>query len=354
METVRSLQGIKIANREIERQGVWRNKFADSINTSAKVSRLTIFYETANSLVTGIEYVLIIYLGSQTVLTGEFTIGMLYAFLMYRSHFSNSVISLIDQGIQYLMLELHLDRLSDITQSAKEYGLDSTSNFAIPIKGGLCARDIEFRYSQFDPCLISEFNLEIGESEFVAIWGPSGVGKTTLLKILAGLLAPTKGELRVDGQSLTHVGIKSYRRGVGTVLQNDALFSGSIRDNIAFHDLTPDLERIEQCAKYACIHDEIVSFPMSYDSLIGDMGSSLSIGQQQRILIARALYSNPKILFLDEGTAHIDTETEETIFKNLQNLKITCVYTTHRKSLVALSDKVISWTNGTPYLTVVN
>jgi ATP-binding cassette subfamily B protein RaxB len=160
--------------------------------------------------------------------------------------------------------------------------------------------------------------------------GPSGGGKTTLIKIMLGLLEPTSGEVLIDGVPLLTIGYKAYREQIGTVMQEDQLLSGSIADNICFFDTSFDSERMIRCAQLAGIHDEIMAMPMTYNSLIGDMGSSLSGGQKQRVLLARALYHQPRILFLDEGTAHLDVDNERRINETLRHLNITRVCVAHR------------------------
>ena len=147
----------------------------------------------------------------------------------------------------------------------------------------------------------------------MAIVGASGCGKTTLLKMLAGLLQPTQGEILVDGEPLARVGIDRYRAMIGVVMQDDQLFAGSIADNICFFADQPDKERIEACARLAAVHDDIAAMPMGYGTLIGDMGTVLSGGQKQRVLIARALYRQPGILLLDEATSHLDVEREKAV-----------------------------------------
>ena len=175
------------------------------------------------------------------------------------------------------------------------------------------------------------------------MFGPSGAGKSTLLKVLVGLLQPSKGKVLIDGLPLNVLGQKTYRKNVAALMQDDCLFSGSLSENISFFDLVPDHERIQEVCKQVNIHDEILQTPMGYDSLIGDMGSSLSMGQQQRVLLARALYRRPKILFLDEGTAHVDALGEETIMKNLKSLDITVVYITHNEDILKYANKTIIW-----------
>src|SRR5690606_32013219 len=141
--------------------------------------------------------------------------------------------------------------------------------------------------------------------ESVAITGPSGCGKTTLMRIMLGLLRPTNGRVLIDGLDINRNG-RPIRNAVTSVMQDDHLFAGSIAQNISFFDEQPSRDRIFQSAALAAIHDEIIAMPMGYETLVGDMGTSLSGGQKQRILLARALYQQPKLLFLDEATSHLD------------------------------------------------
>src|SRR5262249_44037447 len=174
-----------------------------------------------------------------------------------------------------------------------------------------------------EPFVLDDVSLVVESGEFVTIMGPSGGGKTTLIKIMLGLLEPTEGEVLIDGTPLSTIGPKAYREYVGAVMQDDQLLSGSIADNICFFDPSFDQERMIQCANLAGIHEEIMAMPMTYNSLIGDMGSSLSGGQKQRVMLARALYRRPRILFLDEGTAHLDVAAEKRINDTLRQLKNT-------------------------------
>src|SRR5205823_707666 len=152
---------------------------------------------------------------------------------------------------------------------------------------------------------------------------------------------PTSGELHIDGVPLSLIGYRAYREHVGAVMQEDQLLSGSIADNICCLDSSFDLQRMIECARIAGIHDDVIAMPMSYNSLIGDMGSSLSSGQKQRVLLARALYRRPKILFLDEGTAHLDTDKEREINTNLRHLNMTRVSIAHRPEIAHGADMII-------------
>jgi ATP-binding cassette subfamily B protein RaxB len=208
-------------------------------------------------------------------------------------------------------------------------------------KVALSARAISFRYSDNEPMVIADFDFDVAPGECVAIAGPSGAGKSTLLKILAGLLHPSTGTVLIDDVPIRAIGLDSYRAQIGCVLQEDRLFAGSIAENIACFSPSPDPERIQQVAKFAAIHEEIMRMPMSYETLVGAMGSSLSGGQVQRIVMARALYRDPRILLLDEATSHLDEENERAINEAIRTLTISRVIVAHRRSTLDMADRIV-------------
>lgn len=177
----------------------------------------------------------------------------------------------------------------------------------------------------------------------MAITGPSGAGKSTLLKLMAGLLQPQAGDVVINGHSVCASRAAVLGK-VGFVLQDDSLFAGSINSNIAFASDVPDLERVQACARLACLHEEIMAMPMGYETLIGEMGGALSGGQQQRLLLARALYQQPSILILDEATSHLDVPTEQRIAAMFSELRITRIFAAHRPDTVAIADRVLALT----------
>jgi ATP-binding cassette subfamily B protein RaxB len=234
-----------------------------------------------------------------------------------------------------------LERLSDIALTPIEAGHMQPIAYTREIQGRIELRNVSFRYSESDPCVLEDINLTIAPGEFINIMGPSGGGKTTLIKIMLGLLEPTTGGVLIDGVPLSAVRGRAYREQVGAVMQEDQLLSGSIADNICFFDPDFDQDRMVACAQLAGIHQEIMAMPMTYNSLVGDMGSSLSGGQKQRLLLARALYRQPRILFLDEGTAHLDLENERHIHQSLMHLQMTRISVAHRPDISAGADRVI-------------
>jgi ATP-binding cassette subfamily B protein RaxB len=163
---------------------------------------------------------------------------------------------------------------------------------------------------------------------------------------MLGLLKPESGKIQFSEQDITQLGMTNYRRHVGSVMQDDQLFAGSIADNISFFDENIDIERIEQAARMAAIHDEIIAMPMAYHSLIGDMGTSLSGGQKQRVILARALYRQPKILFLDEATSHLDIHNERLVNDAVKQLNITKIIIAHRPETIASADRVLVMQGG--------
>ncbi|MGE4047742.1 MAG: ATP-binding cassette domain-containing protein, partial [Acetobacteraceae bacterium] len=210
-----------------------------------------------------------------------------------------------------------------------------------PIRGAIELRNVCFRYAETERFVLQDVNLKVDAGAYVTVMGPSGGGKTTLMKILLGLLEPTSGEVLIDGIPLKTLGVRAYREQVAAVMQDDQLLSGSISDNISFFDPGFDHDRMVACAQIAGIHDEIMVMPMGYNSLIGDMGSSLSGGQKQRVLLARALYKRPKILFLDEGTAHLDVDNERSINERLRQLSITRISVAHRPEMMNGADRIL-------------
>nr|MBP6765267.1 ATP-binding cassette domain-containing protein [Rubrivivax sp.] len=186
--------------------------------------------------------------------------------------------------------------------------------------------------------------VEPGES--VAVVGPSGCGKSTLLKLMLGILEPTEGGVLVGGQPLARVGLRAWREQVGVVMQDEALFSGSVADNISFFAPAPDPAWLVQCARVAAVHDEIEAMPMGYHTLIGDMGAALSGGQKQRILLARALYKRPRLLLLDEATSSLDVERERAVNQGVRQLALTRVIVAHRPETIASAGRVVALHEG--------
>jgi ATP-binding cassette subfamily B protein RaxB len=346
IETVRAIQSIKLFGRETERESFWQNRYAGFVNASIRLSRLQTGFKASNDLIYAIENVVTIYLGARLALDGAITIGMLFAFMAYKQQFLDKLARLVEKGIDLRMLDLHLERLGDIALTRRERGHEEPLDLGRPLVGAIELRGVAFRYAETESYVFEGVDLRIEPGEFVAITGPSGGGKTTLMKLMVGLFEPTAGEVLIDGFPLHAVGLQSVRAQIGVVLQDDHLLSGSIVENIAFFDPVTNLAWVEACAEMAGIHADIMRMPMGYSTLIGDMGSTLSGGQRQRVLLARALYRKPRILFLDEGTSHLDPALEAQVNAVLATLAITRVIIAHRPQTVAAASRVLRLESG--------
>jgi ATP-binding cassette subfamily B protein RaxB len=341
MENMRAIQVIKFYCRELPRVLMWRNAYAEQINTQVHLSRFTIKLELVFGALFAIENVLVIYLAATQVLVGSISLGFLTAFIALKGNFSTAIRSFIDKLVQIRLVKLQLERVSDITCSEKEFNTLHLPVIRTPIRGRLVLENISYCYPGSHHPVLSDVSLVLEPGEVIALVGPSGVGKSTLLKIMAGLLQPDQGLVKLDGRDIRESGVRQYRDICAGILQSDQLLSGSILDNITLFDHQPDIERVHHAAKQAQIHELIVSLPMHYNSMIGDMGSMLSAGQAQRVLLARAFYKQAKLLFLDEATANLDVETERAIIKSLQSLKTSIVLISHRPEIYQLASKVL-------------
>ncbi|OOW72239.1 ABC transporter [Xanthomonas axonopodis pv. melhusii] len=345
LESIRGIQSIKIFGTELNRKITYFNLMNRTISHEVRLGKLGITFSVINQFIFGAERVLVISVGANLAINGEFSVGMLIAYLAYKEQFSLRVGGLIDKVVEFRMLRLHGDRLSDIVLS--EPDMEVTEERGEDLRAPeIEVRNLSFRYGEGEPWVIRGCSFVIRAGQSVAIIGPSGGGKTTLMKIMLGLLVPTEGGVTIDGQDIHRGAAKSIRRYLGAVMQDDALFAGSIAENIAFGDLAWTKEQVEAAAKRASIHDEIVSMPMGYNSLIGDMGTALSGGQKQRVILARALYRNPRILFLDEATSHLDVEREKSVNLAISRLDLTRVIVAHRPETIASAERVVLLRDG--------
>ena len=339
IESMRAIQAIKLFNREVERGVVWMNRYTEEVRADTGISMVKQTFRTLNEFIFGVENIVIVYLGAHAVLAGHMSVGMLLAFIAYKYQFVIKASTLVEKAIEFRMLDLYLDRLADIAGAEPEPRAPARIHRTAEIRGDIEVRDIAFRYAEGEPFIFENVSFKIAAGEYVAITGPSGGGKTTLLKIMLGLMQPTHGEVLVDGVPLAKLGNEAYREAIGAVMQDDNLLSGTIADNICFFDESNDLEQMARCAELAGIHADIVEMPMGYNSLIGDMGTSLSGGQRQRVLLARALYRKPRILFMDEGTSSLDIETERRVSAAIQSLGLTRIIIAHRPETIATAKR---------------
>ena len=340
IETLRGMSTLRLFGKETERHAIWQTRSIDAINSGVELARIGLWQGTTNKFIFGLEGIFSTWLAIGYVMDGGFSIGMVYAYLAYKSQFLGSVGSLVDQAIAFKMLGLHLERLSDIALSEEDVGFSENDTIEQKLTGKIELRNISYRYSPVDPLVLNELNLVIEVGSHIAITGTSGGGKSTLVKILLGLVEPESGEFLVDGIPLARFGRRNLRSQISAVLQEDNLFDGSLADNIALFDDAADINLIMSAAEAAAIHADISAMPMQYETQVGDMGSTLSGGQKQRILLARALYRQPKILVMDEGTAHLDSAHEQAVNAAIGAMGITRIIVAHRKETIESADRV--------------
>ena len=346
LETVHGLRSIKLFRRHEERRGAWLNLLVEQVNAGLRAQKTQVALRLTNGVLFGAENVLGVYLGARAVLDAEFSVGMLIAFLSYKRSFATRLSSLIDKVFELKLLRLHAERLADIVLTEPEPGCDTPGRLLASADGALDAtvelRALRFRYAEHEPFVLDGVDLKVAAGESVAIVGASGCGKTTLMHVLLGVLPAHSGDVFIGGVQLALLDRDTVRRTVASVTQNDSLFAGSIADNICFFDQHADQGRIEECARLAAIHTEIAALPMGYNTIVGYFGAALSAGQQQRILVARALYARPAILVLDEATSHLDVKREILVSSAIRALNMTRLIVAHRPQTAATADRIVT------------
>jgi len=349
LESVRGIQCIKLAAAERARERGFAGRLVQQADTGLRVQRLALAMQSAQGLLLGLEAVASVTLAALLVMAGELTLGMLFGFIAYKLQFVSRTMALVDRLLELRMLALHAERVADVTGSATECdGAAGAEAEPAPLSaiGTLRCEGVGFRYGSGDAEVLRGIDLTISPGESVAIVGASGCGKSTLVKLLLGLLEPSRGQVTCDGRPLAAIGLARWRGAVASVMQDEALFAGSIASNIALFDPRPDAARIEACARAAAVHEDIQAMPMGYATLVGETGSVVSGGQKQRIVIARALYRRPRLLVLDEATSHLDAEAERHVNAAIAGLGITRVIVAHRAETIASAGRVVRLSGG--------
>ncbi|EER4390643.1 peptidase domain-containing ABC transporter [Escherichia coli] len=342
METLYGIATVKIQGMVGIRGAHWLNMKIDAINSGIKLTRMDLLFGGINTFVTACDQIVILWLGAGLVIDNQMTIGMFVAFSSFRGQFSERVASLTSFLLQLRIMSLHNERIADIALHEKEEKKPEIEIVAHMGPISLETNGLSYRYDSQSAPIFSALSLSVAPGESVAITGASGAGKTTLMKVLCGLFEPDSGRVLINGIDIRQIGINNYQRMIACVMQDDRLFSGSIRENICGFAEEIDEEWMVECARASHIHDVIMNMPMGYETLIGELGEGLSGGQKQRIFIARALYRKPGILFMDEATSALDSESEHFVNVAIKNMNITRVIIAHRETTLRTVDRVIS------------
>lgn len=345
IENVERHRAIKLLGAEASREDAWVENLVSHLNSQTRLVRFNAHVSFATTALATLQGVLLLMLGAGLVIDGSFTLGMLMAFSSYVAIFSGHAQSLIERVVDLRMLRLHRERIADIAIEEVEQ-----SNSENPMPGGVFGRveahGLRFSYDDDGPDVIQSLDLRIEQGEFVVIEGSSGSGKSTLIKLLCKLIQPREGVILVDCLNLKSIDTKSYRRSIGVVMQDDDLFTGNLLQNIAVQLDTPDPKRVEQASRMACLHDDVMRMPMEYMTRVGHMGSFLSGGQKQRVMIARAIYRQPAMFLLDEGTAHLNDELQQKVLENLRGTGATIIAATHDERVAMRADRRVTLVSG--------
>ncbi len=342
METVKSSGG------ESSFFSKWAGYQAKYVNSEQAMARVGLVMGSVPALLTVLNSLLILGVGGIRVIDGHLSIGMLVAFQSLAASFTGPVQSLVGLGKKMLEVQGDMNRLDDVMQYREDPWLNrgplpqaQGGRVAAKLAGKVELNNISFGYNPAGSALVENFNLVLNPGERVAIVGPSGCGKSTISRLVMGLYEPWGGSIKFDDQPREAFGRYEFFNSVALVDQDIVLFEGSIRDNLSMWDKNVSDQDIMQAAKDACIHDVIMSRPGGYDSKLAEDGVNMSGGQRQRLEIARALATNPRILVMDEGTSALDPATEQQIDENLRRRGCACIIIAHRLSTIRDADEIV-------------
>ncbi|EHH7810478.1 peptidase domain-containing ABC transporter, partial [Escherichia coli] len=276
METLYGIATVKIQGMVGIRGAHWLNMKIDAINSGIKLTRMDLLFGGINTFVTACDQIVILWLGAGLVIDNQMTIGMFVAFSSFRGQFSERVASLTSFLLQLRIMSLHNERIADIALHEKEEKKPEIEIVADMGPISLETNGLSYRYDSQSAPIFSALSLSVAPGESVAITGASGAGKTTLMKVLCGLFEPDSGRVLINGIDIRQIGINNYHRMIACVMQDDRLFSGSIRENICGFAEEMDEEWMVECARASHIHDVIMNMPMGYETLIGELGEGLS------------------------------------------------------------------------------
>jgi ATP-binding cassette subfamily B protein RaxB len=343
LENARAARAIKLFGKEAVRTSVWRNRFVELTNLELGAARLKMYSSQAAQLTASLGNVALISIGTYLVLGGTITLGTMMMFFVFKTFFVERLNNCVNYLMELRRVQTHAERIDEVI--ADERGAEGDEAHA-PFAPGdgvrIEARDVWFRYGNDAPWVLKGVNLRIEPGESVAITGPSGCGKSTLLGVMLGLLEPTQGEVLVNGRNLKTISAPDYAKLVGVVMQDDTLFLGTVADNVSFFDAPVDMGRVKAAAAKANIARDIEAMAMKYYSVLAEGAIDISGGQKQRLFIARAIYHEPKVLFLDEATSHLDADSEQLVSQAIRALKMTRILVAHRKETIATADRVFA------------
>lgn len=347
VETVTGIQTVKCLALEGSIQRKWEDYLAKYVGSSFKLSTMGTIANAFSNTFQRLMTITVLYLGVRQVIANELTIGQLIAFQMFAGQFTGPFLRLVNLWNEFQQALLAVDRLGDILNNPVE--VRSEQAITLPeLKGSIRFENVCFRYLPDAPYAVDRLSLDIKPGMSIGLVGRSGSGKSTIAKLIERLYLTNEGAIYIDGIDIRHMNPSWLRYKIGVVLQENYLFSGTVRENIALPRPDAPIEQIIQVSKIAGADEFISQLPDGYDTLVGERGSTLSGGQKQRIAIARALIVDPRILIFDEATSALDYESERLIQKNINQIKKgrTSLIIAHRLSAVRTCDLIVALDKG--------
>jgi ATP-binding cassette subfamily B protein len=344
-EMLTGIVTLKAAGAEQKAFERWSNFFMKQLNASVHLDYTTSVVSTLISILNTLAPLALLWIGTSQILTGSMQIGTMLALSALAAEFLTPLSSLASSGQLLQMARSHLERLGDVMEAEAEQKMPAVRQ-PPRLTGHIELKAVSFRYDPHAQDILKDINAVISPGQKIAIVGRTGSGKSTLGKLLLGLCLPTRGELLYDNLPLHTLDLPAVRAQIGAVMQDTHIFSGSIRQHIAFNHPELTMEQITRAAHLAALQDDILRMPMRYETFIAEGGSALSGGQRQRLALACALAHEPRILLLDEATSALDVVTEQTIERNLRNLNCTQIVIAHRLSTICAADCIFVLDDG--------
>lgn len=346
VEALTGIATLKAAGAEQRALGQWTNLFFEQMNISVRRNLVSWTVDTVMNTLRTFSPLLLLVVGTIEVLNGTLQVGTMLALIALATAFLAPVGSLVTSGQRLQLVRSHLERVADVMEAAPEQDV-STVNEPPKLTGAIRLEHVDFQYDPRSPAVLRDVSVDIKPGQKVAIVGRTGSGKSTLGNLLLGMYLPTSGEILYDGIPLRTLNFEAVRSQFGVVLQGSAIFSGSIRENIALNNPQMTLAQVIRAAQMAALHDDILAMAMEYETLVSEGGSALSGGQRQRLALARALANAPVILLLDEATSALDVVTERVVEENLQKMQCTQIIIAHRLSTIRNADMILVIDQGT-------